>query len=152
MAEFKVKSGRAIPTHLANIEGGLNWLLVKSEDAKDLKGILDTVFRSFFLEQPDGERHYGGENPELGTVCLTEYNETPPGELSITFTASEEMERKLDHVQRSVGSINLRNKTYSLDWAGASFCDSHEYEVPDAVARDLYDVLHKLGLECAGKV
>lgn len=151
MTKFKVESGRGIPSHLLNIEEGLNWLVTRSEDAEDLKGILDHVFRSSFLEQPDGERNYGGENPELGAVWLTEYNKTEPGNLSITFTASDEMGEKLGYVQRSIGNINLRDKTYSLDWTGASFCDSHDYEVPDAVARDLYDVLKKLGLEHSGK-
>ncbi len=151
MTEFKLESKSGIPTHLVNIEEGLNWLLDRSEYAKDLEIILDHVFCSFFLAQPDGERHYGGENPELGRVWLTQYRETESGKLSITFTASEEMAEKLGYMQKVVGRINLRDKTYSLDWAGASFCDSHAYDIPDAVARDLYDVLGKLGLEHAGK-
>ncbi len=152
MAEVKVKVNSEVPVDIDGLEGGLYDLLTAAEDSCDFEKILNNAIQSFFLAQPDGERHYDRDSPEfLGSVWLTRENNTETGKASITYTASDEMAEKLGYVQRGVGEINLRDKTYSLDWAGSSFCDSQAYDVPDAVARDLYDVLEKLGLEHSGK-
>jgi hypothetical protein len=144
MSEFKIPE---------DIEDGLKRLVTAADDSQDMETMLNSAIHSFFLAQPDGKRHYDEASPEfLGSVWLTRENNTETGNASITYTASEKVSEKLGYSQRALGSIDLREKTYSLDWTGASFCDAHGFDVPDAVARDLYDVLHKLGLECAGKV
>ena len=141
---------RAIHAEISNrihvdtdgIGDGLQRLCTLAEDAEDLGDMLNSAIGYLMVSLPDGKTNYG-ENGELGRVLISRLTANP-GEALIEFSPSKELNKKLrlrkipTAVQKSIGEINLRERTYDLN--------DGDYDEEKAVIRDTRKVMDMLGL------
>ena len=127
------------------LNSGLRGLAIKAEDSCDFEDILNNAIQSFYLAQPGGQRNYNDEESIVGMVRLSRINnEQRPGNVGLFYTPSKQYREKWKYIQRKIGIIDLRGKTYSTEW-------NEEYEedynqIPRVLMRDTEKVMGSLGL------
>jgi hypothetical protein len=125
---------------LLDIIGGLG---ISSIDADVFEILLNRAIKQLFISLPYGQKNYGSDNPEIGSIWLCRfYNRTQqaviPNCTNIQFNPSELYREKNmeSSIQRVVGKVNLRQGDYSLQW-----------DIPKILVPDTETVMGYLGLE-----
>ena len=123
----------------------LQGLVDQAEDALDLEGLLNKAINSLYLLQPNGRENYSFPNPKIGLVRLCQANnQQGPGYTDITYSPSPTLQEYLGYVQTGIGTINLRKKTYSVDWKNSKETNNG---LPPSLMKDTETVMKCLGLE-----
>ena len=124
-------------------------------DAIDLEFILNNAIRSLYiLQQPEDNRGYTGENPAIGRISAYRYFERSTenqGKLAIDYEPSDYYKGKFRYTKKNIGTIDLRKRTYSLQWEshGVNYrrLDEDYWKIPTEVMQDTEKVVVLLGLE-----
>jgi len=129
---------------------GLKGLAIKAEDSCDFEDILKSAMQSLYRTQPKGQVNYGGENPHIGKVWISRFNnEQGPGNVSIEYTPSSEYKERFKYIRKTIGTIDLRGRTYSVGWKG-KYRESY-HQIPKVLMRDTERVMECLGLNRKSK-
>jgi len=137
-----------IPINCDGLNGALNQFAILSQDSEDLEDILTYAVQSLYRAQPDGNKNYAGENAEIGHLFLCRFNSNKPGVANIEYIPSESYQRKCRYVQRTIGAIDLRKRTYNTVWDKCSKKEINEdcLDMPIALVKDTEKIMKELGL------
>ncbi len=133
---------------------GLRGLAMQAEDSWDFEDILNNAIQSLYRAQPKGQTNYGGESPLVGKVRLCRFNNNQgPGNTNIEYIPGREYKEKFGYLQRKIGQINLRKRTFSVDWdrringdtEGDKYNESY-YQIPKVLMEDTEQVMKCLRL------
>ncbi len=128
------------------LNAGLRGLATKTEDSYDFEDILSSAIQSLYRAQPEGQVNYGGENPRVGEIWLCRFNnEQGAGNANIEYILAGEYKERWKYIQKTIGTINLRKRTYSVEWNGRGGEDC--YQIPEVLMRDTGRVMECLGLD-----
>lgn len=136
----------------ANTEGlkeGLEGLAIKAADSCDFEDILSNAIQSLYRAQPEGQANYSEENPRIGKVWLCRFNnEKGEGNADIEYTPSDYYEEKWRYIQSTIGTVSLRDRTYSTRWDREDKrFDENYWQTPEALMKDTETVMELLGLK-----
>ncbi|MFH0711566.1 MAG: hypothetical protein V1889_00395 [archaeon] len=124
----------------------LGGMMADVEDSYDLEDILNNVVRWLYRVRPRGQVNYGGKDSLVGIVGLSRFNNRQgPGNVNIEYAPAERYRKKWGYVQKKIGTINLRERTFSVGWDG-EYRESH-CMVPKVLMRDTERVMEYLGLK-----
>lgn len=127
------------------INRGLAGLASQAEDSYDFEDILTKAMQALYQLQPEGQANYSGDDPRVGKVWLCRFNNHQcPGNANIEYTPSPQYHNRFRYIQKGIGTINLREKTYYVGWGGDRGEDF--YQIPNALMRDTPKVMECLGL------
>ncbi|MBU1204575.1 MAG: hypothetical protein KKE93_01580 [Nanoarchaeota archaeon] len=136
---------------ITELNSELSRLLINATDSYDFEDILNKAVHSLYKAQPQGQENYGGENPRFGSVWLCRANvglyesdnTQGPGNASIEFTPSTQYEAKCKYIQTTMGTVNLRERSYSL-MLNRIYDKSDP--IPEVLMMDTEKVMECLGL------
>ena len=138
---------------LVDVDGlnrGLRGLALNAEDSFDLEGLLNNAIQSLFMAQPDGQANYGGNNPAVGRISLNRFNAHREGISLLEYSPAGAYKGKWGYIQAPLGFIDLREKTYSVNWSDEASLVTRSredyYRIPEVVMRDTIRVMDCLGL------
>lgn len=128
------------------INRGLRGLATKAEDSCDFEDILNSAIQSLYRAQPEGQINYGGESPFVGEVWLCRFNnEQGPGNVNVEYIPAGEYKEKWRYTQKTIGTIDLRERTFSVGWNG-EYRESY-HQIPEVLMKDTEKVMECLGLD-----
>ncbi len=145
--EIKHDEVRGIVTDLERL---LKRLTIRADDSHDFEDILNKAMQSLYLAQPNGRMRYGDEpvvrlKTKIGSVWLCRFNnEQGNGNTNIEYTPSAHYQEKWKYDQRVIGTINLRERTYSPNWNEKY--DENYHQIPAVLMKDTEKVMECLGL------
>lgn len=134
-----------IPHHsrMSDLVKGLEGLGRSVIDASALETLLNNAIKSLFIFLPNGEKHYGEKDPELGHIYLCMFNNrsktyAPSNCTNIEFVPSEFYKKETGNIfiQMKIGEIDFRKGKYFLD-----------IRDPKVLVLDTKTVMNYLGLE-----
>ncbi len=145
--EIKHNEVRGIVTDLERL---LKSLTIRADDSHDFEDILNKAMQSLYLALPHGRMRYGDEpvvrlKTKIGSVWLSRYvGDKRPGNANISYTPSAHYQEKWKTFQKVIGTIDLREKTYCVDWNEKY--DENYHQIPEVLMRDTEKVMECLGL------
>lgn len=135
-----------VPVDTASINSALSGLVIQAEDSHDFEDILNKAILSFYRTMPNGKINYGKENGRIGWVYLhRDLNSKGPGYADMEFVPSASYQEKCRYLQTRLGTLNLRERTYSVGWDGNY--DEKQSPIPKAVMKDTERVMECLGFK-----
>lgn len=133
-----------VPVDTASINSALSGLVIQAEDSHDLEDILNEAILSFYRTMPHGKRNYGKENGRLGWVYIHR-GLSKGGYADMEFVPSASYREECRYGQARLGTLNLRERTYSVRWDGNY--DKKQSHIPKAVMKDTERVMECLGFK-----
>jgi hypothetical protein len=128
------------------LNSGLKGLAIKAEDSYDFEDILNNAMQSLYQEQPEGKTNYSEESPLVGKVRLCRFNNNQGhGNANVEYAPAGEYKKKWKYIQKTIGTINLRERTFSVDWNEEH--NERYYQIPEILMKDTERVMECLGLD-----
>jgi hypothetical protein len=129
----------------------LELLITQAADSYDFEDILNNAVQSLYREQIEGQVNYGRKNPRVGKVWLCRSNNEQPGKANIEYSPAGEYKEKWKYTQKTIGSIDLRGRTFSVDWKIGEY-NKNYHQIPEVLMKDTEKVMECLGLSDLKKV
>jgi hypothetical protein len=129
------------------LNSGLRGLAEKAADSCDFEDILNNALRLLYQNLPEGQKNYSIEKPLIGHVWLCRFNNNSFGCADITYNPSGKYEEKFRYVQRGIGIVNLRERTYTSSWEKGNYDEDYD-QIPRTLMIDTEKVMEEgLGLK-----
>lgn len=144
MAKVSIKTdGCSSHEHLTS---NLEHIMNEVENKEYLQNLLSQTMFSLYILLPDGRENYGGQNPHIGSLELTDCTifDWGPHGLEIKYFPSARYCDKFGYLSTIIGSINLQKRTYFLQSGGKDL--EEKKEVPPKLIEDTAQVMNLMGL------
>jgi len=151
MRNATVEFSDGICLDVESLERILKELTVKLEDSCDFEDILNEAILSLYRVQPEGQENYGRGNSRIGWILLSRSNNRGgPGNTDIEYVPSAAVSGVYNYLQKIIGSVNLRARTYSTIWHDAKAYGGtllpQPHDIPEVLVKDTEKVMECLGL------
>ena len=134
------------------LNNGLEGLAVKAADSCDFEDILNNAMQSLYRVQSEDQYNYSEENPKIGKVWLCRFNNEQDGNANIEYTPSQHYGERWGYIQFTIGTVSLRDRTYSTRWDRKDKrFDENYWQIPEALMKDTETVMELLGLKYKNK-
>lgn len=147
-----IEVGSRTGIYTEGLNRGLSELAIKAEESCDFEDILNNAMQSLYQTQPEGQENYGGKEPIIGKVWLSRFNnDHGPGNTNIEYIPTGPSKERWNYLQKTIGTVNLRGRTYSVGWDGEYNESGHQinesdHQIPEVLMRDTERVMESLGL------